>query len=170
MKLLRNPIFAAVVCVLVVLLSTRANVRREFVPRAAAVSEQFYTENGPASQLSAYCDTCTSLAYVADAHGLDSFLLQESISSLRSSLASGKLDRIQEDYSETGLWARELASSLSRETLSDEESRTLLSFQTAALDADAYNQSVRHLLDVEMNGFSRMMARLCGVRLPVSFS
>ncbi len=174
--MLKKPFVAAIICVIVVVLSTVISVRTRLNPACDAISETFRASGGIAEQLTAICDAGSGLVKLAEDYGIEATEEYDLCLALRLSASRGEPSSLMNLYSLSCARLNDLKHDLNRAELSEKDA-ALLEEYTAKLDAaqtaistDPYNASVRFFLNEHLGPFSRMMARLCGVRLPEQFA
>ena len=173
--MLKKPIIAALLCVIIVLASTVISVHSRLDARCADVSDEFSVPGGIKDQLSALCTAGSGIIKLAEANGLD------------TATASGECDelRFELDYNSPSALAwlmrmmnreiDDLRMSLRQMQLSENDAKLFSEYETAylaaqtAISEDTYNQSVNSFLRSELGSFSSFFARLCGVQLPEQF-
>lgn len=176
--MLKKPIVAAIICVIVVLLSTVVSVRARLNPQCEAVSESFRSPGGIADQLETVCDASAGLVNLAESYELadfESFNSGDLCVALRVAINNSEPSSLMNLYSLLKANLSVITAELQRADLSDKDAQLLAEYSAqlekaqAAISADPYNSSVKAFLQ-ELGGFSRGMARLCGVDLPQQFA
>ena len=174
--MLKNPIVAIILCVVIVIASTVISVHSDLDARCAEISDCFSATGGIKDQLSSLCTAGNGLIKLAEANGLD------------TAEASGECDelRMELDYNSPSALAwmsrmlirsiDDLRMSLRQMQLSEKDAELFKEYETAYLSAqtaiseDPYNNSVNLFLRSVLGSFSASFARLCGVRLPEQFA
>lgn len=173
--MLKNPIVAAVICVIVVLASTVISVRARLNPLCDAIRSEFTVSGGIADQLEKVCDAGTGIVSLAQSKGLETLESEDLCTTLRLSI-KGEPSSSAFLYQMLKGKLSGLCVSLRQLDLSEKEAALLEDYTTslekaqAAIGSDPYNSSVSYFLNRRLGVFSTGMARFCGVRLPEQFA
>lgn len=176
--MLRKPMVAAIICVIVVLLSTVVSVRTKLGPKCEDVRDSFTAAGGIADQLETVCDASAGLVNLAESYELadfEAFNSGDLCVALRVAINNSEPSSLKNLYSLLKANMSVIIAELQRADLSEKDEALLAEYSAqlekaqAAISADPYNSSVKAFLQ-ELGGFSRGMARLCGVRLPEQFA
>ena len=178
MKFFQKRWVAWTLCVLVIFASTLLNTRWKLGARCEDMSGSFYSENGSAPSLNQMGEDGVNLAKIAETNGIDAGALRVASEAVLNKLDShslnadalcasyktlcGELDSVEQKLLGTGLSAED-ASAVSA-------SLERIHTAKAQIGASDYNAQVQRFLDRYNNGFTRMLANLSGVRLPVAFA
>ena len=176
--MLKKPLVAAILCVIIVLSSTVINAHVRLDSQCEAISEGFSAPGGIAEQLSAVCTASSGFVKLAEKYGVDefdTFNVDDIATSLRYSVGntqpSGLADLYRMLITETDF----LRTSLRLKDLSEEDAKLYSEFEAEYLAAQnaiagsSYNSSVSYYLR-ELGSFSCFFAKLCGVKLPEQFA
>ena len=171
----KKPFVAAIICVIVVVLSTVVSVRVRLNPQCEAVNESFYRSGGIADQLTAVCDAGAGIVNLAESNGMDTKGAESYCLALRLAVGNNDKSSLMNMYRITSARLNELKVALQRAELSEKDAELLEGYSTqldltqTLISADPYNSSVKSFLQ-GLGGFSRGMAKLCGVDLPEQFA
>lgn len=178
MKFFQKRWVAWTLCVLVIFASTLLNTRWKLGARCNDLAWSFYGQNGIAASLNQLGEDGVSLAKIAEANGIDAGTLRVAAETLLNKLGSHSVDAAKIYTSYEGLRSeldsveqKLLGTSLSAEDASA-VSASLERIHTAKAQIGAcdYNAQVQRFLDRYNNGFTRLLANLAGVKLPVAFA
>lgn len=155
MKLLKKPLFAALLCILIVFTSTVISINVKLNNKCEAIIDSFY--EGTIQQVPIYSNVvqlyeiAEDIILVAENYGIDTRALQSSIQNLRNEL-NFKNDDFSDIFSAYSSFTKELRSveiALSSVELShrhleymDAASKDIFELKTA-IDASKYNDSVK---------------------------
>lgn len=174
--MLKKPIVAAILCVIVVISSTVIFTHMRLDSWCKEIGDVFFVSGGIADQLEKVCDASVGISKMAEAYGIDSFEAQELSESLRMTTHLKSPHDLFTVYQMLCGRINDLAASLKLKDLSAKDAANLnslldeLSSARSAISSDAYNNSVSFFLRTELGSFSSGFARLCGVRLPEQFA
>ncbi len=175
-RMLKKPVVAAIICVIVVVLSTVVSVRTKLNPDCDAISDLFRAPGGIADQLTAICDAGSGLVMLAEDYGIEATEEHDLCQNLQLSVNRDEPSSLMKLYSQTCARLNDLKHSLKRAELSEKDAALLEEYTAriesaqTAISKDPYNANVRLFLNKHLGAFSRMMARLCGARLPEQFA
>ncbi len=178
MKLLKNPVLAFMLALLIVVSSTLVNVHVKYGRICRDVSETFYAENGIADHLSSIRMDAAVLVSVAESNGIDAGDLGEAANNLQSMLSrntssAGTLFRC---YDQLCLELIGVEQKLLGLALNDTDAKTvsdcLARIQDAknAIAASPYNNTVRAFLIKDARFPTHLLARLADVDIPEVFA
>ncbi len=165
-------------CVLVIFASTLLNTRWKLGARCAELTESFYSRNGISAPLSQMAADAEELARLAQNNGVDGKPLQALAESLETLLGQHE-ENARMIYADYDLLRGELSSTeqkLLSVSLSSgdaaEVSACLERIRSAReqISASDYNAQVQSFQNRYDNGFTRLLANLAGVKLPVAFA
>ena len=174
--MLKKPLVAAILCVLIVVSSTVISTHARLDPWCEDIADGFTAAGGIAEQLDAVCAAASGIMRVAEAYGIDCFETQDLCESLRSSTYVNSPHNLFMMYQMLSGEITDLTNSLKLKELSAQDDATLsvlndeLSVARNAINENMYNSSVSFFLRQELGGFSRDFADLCGVNLPEQFA
>ncbi len=174
--MLKKPIVAAILCVIIVISSTVITTHLRLDPWCEEISEAFIADGGIADQLETVCTASSGIIRIAEAYGIDCFETKELCESLRVTTHLNSPQNLFWMYQMLNARISDLSGSLKMMELSAQESASLDSYSAeisaarSAISADGYNDSVSFFLRKELGSFSRGFARLCGVNLPEQFA
>ena len=174
--MLKKPIVAAILCVIIVLASTVISVHSRLDGRCAEVSDEFSAPGGIKEQLSALCTAGSGIIKLAEANGLDTAAAAGECDELRFELDVNSPSALAWMMRLLNRDVDDLRLSLRQMQLSENDAKLFAEYETAylaaqtAISENTYNQSVNSFLRSELGSFSSRFARLCGVRLPEQFA
>ena len=178
MKFFQKRWVAWTLCVLVIFASTLLNTRWKLGAKCNDLTESFYGPEGIAAPLSQMAAEAEDLARLAQNNGVDAKTLQAAAESLEVLLG-------QHDENARAIYAnydalREELRSAEQKLLSvslssgdaAEISACLERIRSAReqISASDYNAEVQTFQNRYNNGFTRLLANLAGVNLPVAFA
>ena len=176
--MLKKPIVAAILCVIIVISSTVISTHARLDPQCEKIREQFLAAGGIAAQLEAVCDAGTGMANLATSYDLSDM---ESIEALdlcvafRLAINNADPSSLANLYSMLKAKLSVVNAELRRAELSEKDAALLESYTAqleaaqTAISSDPYNSEVMSFRK-RLGAFSRGFARLCGVRLPEQFA
>ena len=176
--MLKKPLVAAILCVIIVLSATVINVHVRLDPRCTEISEGFTEPGGIADQLSAVCTASSGFAKLAEKYGVDeysTFNVNDIATSLRIAVGYTKASGLADLYRMLIAGTDDLRTSLRLKDLSGEDAKLYAEFEAEYLAAQSaiadssYNSTVSSYLR-ELGSFSCFVARVCGVDLPEQFA
>ncbi len=174
--MLKNPIVAAILCVIVVISSTVISTHARLDPWCEEISEGFTASGGIADQLDAVCAAGSGIIKIAEAYGIDCFETQDLRESIRATTHLNSPGTLFTLYQMFCGKLNDLTNTLRLRNLSVQD-KSLLETKNAELNAarsaiseNEYNSSVTFFLRKELGAFSTGFARLCGVNLPEQFA
>ena len=174
--MLKKPIVAAILCVIIVLASTVISTHARLDPWCEDIKDIFTVSGGIADQLDKVCAASSGIIKMAEAYGIDSFEAQELCESLQVTTHLNSPHTLFTMYQMLCGKVNDLTASLKLKELSTRDSATLtslldeLSSARSAISNDGYNSSVTFFLRTELGAFSTGFAKLCGVNLPEQFA
>ena len=178
MKFFKKRWVAWTLCVLAVLGSTLLNTRWKLGGKCADLIGSFYGPEGIAAPLSQMASEAENLASLAQNNGVDAKLLQEAAESLDVLLGQHD-ENARVIYANYDVLREELRSAeqkLLSASLSSgdaaEVSACLERIRSAReqISASDYNAEVQTFQKRYNNGFTRLLASIAGVNLPVAFA
>ena len=186
MKLLKNPLVAVLLSLLIVVLSTLLSVDLKLSRKVENVANGFYegvkvsgsVRPSIASALSDLCDAGDQLAVIADNYGLDTDSLLAGAADLRLSLNARSHDAhaIYGEYSRFNKALMVLEDALARTGLSDrhreqlEDLEETIAYGREAIANAGYNESVSAFLRRCDRFPTRQWADMFGIRYPSQFA
>lgn len=174
--MLKKPIVAAILCVIIVISSTVITTHLRLDPWCEEISEAFIADGGIADQLETVCTASSGIIRIAEAYGFDCFETKELCESLRVTTHLNSPQNLFGMYQMLCARVSDLSGSLKMKELSAQDAASLdsyndeLSAARSVISADSYNEHVSFFLRKELGSFSRGFARLCGVNLPEQFA
>ena len=174
--MLKKPIVAAILCVIIVISSTVITTHLRLDPWCEEISEAFIADGGISDQLETVCTASSGIIRIAEAYGIDCFETKELCESLRVTTHLNSPQNLFGMYQMLCARVSDLSGSLKMKELSAQDAASLdlyndeLTAARSAISADGYNDSVSFFLRKELGSFSRNFARLCGVNLPEQFA
>ena len=178
MKFFQKRWVAWTLCLLVIFASTLLNTRWKLGAKCKELAWSFYSEDGIAPPLSQLGEDGASLAKIAEANGINAGALRVASDAVLNKLGSNSLsaDALYASYRTLCSELDSVEQKLLGTGLSTEDasavSASLERIHTAKAQIGAcdYNAQVQRFLDRYNNGFTRMLANLAGVKLPVAFA
>lgn len=184
MKLLKNPVFAVFLAVVVVISSTLINTNVKLGRKSAAVSDLFYegvtasgyTRPSIASHLENIGGFADGLAAIARNNGIDAGEVEQDVDMLRGSVSSGDMFLIRSNYSSLLSAMTKLIDSLERASLDErdasgvEQYKSSLNGAQSAIAESGYNEAVRDFLRRYDRFPSRQLGAMAGVPMPETFN
>ena len=183
MKLFKNPVFAVLLTILVVIFSTVINTDVKFGRKCRAVTDQFYagvtrsaSEDSIASSLEAICVDAESLAVVADSCGADAGAVRADVDSLRRNLQIQNMYLIRSSYADLRSSLTTLLGQLAQASLDAKNAEIVsqctgsISDAQSAIAASGYNDTVRSFLRRYDHFPTNVLATLAGVDYPEAFA
>ena len=184
MKLFRNPVFAVILALVVVISSTLINTNVKFGRKCRAVSDQFYSGMGTrgvqdvsiASSLESICSDAEALCVVAEGCGTDVSSVQSEVQSLRSSMQLESMFLIRTAYSSLRSSLTTMLGQLAQKELSEQDAETVtrctasIAAAQDSISASGYNETVRAFLRRYDHFPTNVLAELAGVEMPEMFS
>ena len=174
--MLKKPIVAAILCVIIVISSTVITTHLRLDSWCEGIRDVFTVSGGIADQLNTVCTAGSGIIKIAEANGIDCFETKDLCESLRLSAYTDSPHSLFLMYQMLCGEIGDLTNSLKRMDLSAQDA-ALLESLNAELDAarsaisnSVYNNSVNFFLRKELGSFSTRFAKLCGVRLPEQFA
>lgn len=176
--MLKKPIVAVILCLLIVLSATVINAHVLLDSRCEKVSEGFSAPGGIADQLSAVCTASGGFVKLAEKYGLDEFTTSDAAelcTSIRFAVGEAEPSELYDLYRILLTRVDELRTSLRLQDLSAEDAKLYDEFEAEYLAAQKaiaesnYNSSASHYLR-DLGSFSCFIARICGVDLPEQFA
>ena len=177
--MLKKPIVALIICVIVVILSTIVNVHHDLDPDCEQIRGKFTESCGIADQLNVVCTASNgfvSLAKKYEVNEQSSFNAEDIATSLRFSVGDEDPNELADLYRMLIAETDKLRTSLWLKDMSAEDVKLFEGYEAEylaaqnAIGSNDYNSEVSHYLTKELGFFSRMMAKLCFVRLPEQFT
>ena len=174
--MLKKPIVAAILCVILVLSSTVISTHARLDPWCEDVRDIFTVSGGIADQLENVCAASSGIVKIAEAYGIDCLEAQDLCESLRTSTHLNSPHTLFTMYQMLCGKVNDLTASLKLKDLSAQDSANLSSLlgdfsaSRSAISNDGYNSAVSFFLRTELGAFSRGFAKLCGVNLPEQFA
>ena len=174
MKLFQKKWFALLLAVLLVLVSTLANVNVKLGRKTDALASEFDSTLAPS--LLSLCDKAENLADVADVNGVNADRLRAAVLALRADLGGeADVSGAYESYVQLNRAFDAVNAELSGLTLGQRDSAAYAGAvsEATALNASIatapYNSSVKSFA-AKHGAFPRFMASLAGVFWPESFA
>ncbi len=173
--MLKKPVIALILCVIIVISSTVISVHHDLDPRCDSVREGF---SEISDQLVTVCTASDGIIKLAEKYEIDEFVTFEAgdlCSSMRFSIGDDDPAELSSLYRMLLTQVDSIRTSLKLKGLSDEDAKLYNDFESDYLSAQKrisesdYNEDVSSCLK-NLGFFSRSMARLCGVRLPEQFA
>lgn len=174
--MLKNPIVAAIICVIVVISSTVISTHIRLDPWCDDIRDGFTASGGIADQLDAVCAAGSGIIKIAEANGIDCFDAQDICESLRTTTHLNSPHILFTTYQMFCGKINDLTNTLRLSELGAQDKALLETMTTelnaarSAISSDGYNDSVTFFLRKELGGFSTAFAKLCGVNLPEQFA
>ena len=187
MKVFKNPVFAVLLAIVVVIASTLINVNVKFGRKCDAVSDLFYegvptrgyTQSAIASDLeniSAYAD---GLVTIARNYDIDSSAVGLANDRLKSSVQyshSSSMRDIHSNYADLCTAVSSLIDSLERAELSERDASGVSQYRSSLVGAQSaigesgYNDAVREFLRKYDHFPTDVLAALAGLNMPETFN
>ena len=177
--MLKKPIVALIICVIVVVLSTIVSVHRDLDPRCEEIRGEFTESGGIADQLNVVCTASGGFVKLAEKYEVDeysSFNAEDIATSLRFAVGNTEPSALADLYRMLLSETDKLRTSLRLKDMSADDAKLFDEFETEylaaqnAIGSSDYNSDVTHYLTKELGFFSRLMAKLCFVKLPEQFA
>ena len=174
--MLKNPIVAAILCVIIVISSTVISTHVRLDSWCEEISDGFTASGGIADQLDVVCTAGSGIIQLAEASWIDCFDAKDLCESLRATTHLNSPHELFTIYQMLCGKLGDLTISLRLKGLSAQDAALLESMNTeldaarSAISNSAYNNSVAFFLRKELGAFSAGFARLCGVNLPEQFA
>lgn len=174
--MLKKPVVAVILCVLIVISSTVISVHTRLDPQCRAVSDIFTSADGIASQLTASCDAANGIIQLADKYQADSTATSGAVTRLREALGYEGPSSLYQRYQSMNTELYSLNVALKQQDLSDRDSQLLDSLNAELKTAqeniadNSYNLAVSSFLHDRLGTVSVEIARICGVNLPEQFA
>lgn len=186
MKILKNPLLAVLLCVLLVLASTALSVDWKLGRGCEKITAGFYdglrykgsARPAVAAGIRELCLTADTMLIIGDNYGLDTAPLREDTEKLREAVSfqnpdiAGVYDAFESFYNKLRLLENELLhADLSQRH--DEQMKELaadVSAARSAMDESGYNETVSAFLRKNDRFPARQFARLFGISFPVYFA
>lgn len=178
MKFFKKRSVALVICALVIIASTLINTRWKLGKQCRQLDEDFYQQSGIAGQLEKLDAEADTLAALAEANGIDAVSLRSASGKLQSMLSQRSVTapRLYRYYETLRTELLAVEQRLLAAKLSDADAaalskclETIHSVQSA-IGSDAYNEQVRAFRTKYNSVFTRVLASLAGVTLPLEFA
>ncbi|MBR3294065.1 MAG: hypothetical protein IKI69_06560 [Oscillospiraceae bacterium] len=173
--MLKKPLIAAILSVLIVLASTLVSVHARLDPICADFRDKFHSSEIPKG-LTQYCSYSTEILQLAADAKLQTREAHDSVEALHKALGEDSAAKLFSRYQKLSAAISDVKASLLRSELSEADRQALerldaalSSAQTQISESD-YNSRTSFLLRKELGSFSCFVARLCGVRLPEQFA
>ena len=186
MKLLKNPVFAVCLAIVVVISSTLINTNVKFGRKCSAVSDLFYegvttkgyTLASVASHLENICGYADGLVTIARNYGIDTDEVERDNELLKSSLKySGRnMYYIRTSYGMLCTSLTALVDSLERAELSERDASGVAQYKSSitgaqsAIGESGYNEAVREFLRKYDHFPTNVLAELANVDMPETFA
>jgi hypothetical protein len=177
MKLFRNPVFATILTIVLVIGSTLLNTRVKFGKLCREASDDFFADQGIAEGLESICVDASAVASLAEEKGLDASSLRGALERLREDLKDARpAAELHQDYMDLRSELSSINAKFMVNGLSEKDSqavRHLLDSIDAANDKlpdAAYNASVQAFLEKYDRFPTRFLAKLAGVKMPEVFA
>ena len=186
MKLFKNPVFAVVLAVVVVIASTLINTNIKFGRRCSAVSDMFYegvaikgyTQTPIATHLENIAAYADGLCTIARNYGLDTAETESVSQYLRWSLEGSysSISYVHSNYTELNSALSALIDSLERADLSERDASGVAQYKSSiegaqsAIGESGYNEVVRGFLRQYRHFPTELLAALAGVDYPELFA
>ncbi len=184
MKLFKNPVFAVLLTMVVVLSSIIINTNVKFGRKCREVTDQFYgssivrgtPEIAIADALELICTDAESLAVVADSCGVDADEVRDDVSDLRRSIQQEFFYGIRSSYADLRSSLTTLLGQLAQADLDAKSAETVsqcsasISDAQSAIAASGYNDTVRAFLRRYDHFPTNVLATLAGVDYPEAFA
>ena len=174
--MLKKPIVAAILCVIVVISSTVISTHARLDSWCEEIRDVFFVSDGIADQLEKVCAASAGICKMAETYGIDSFEAQDLCESLRTTTHLNSPHTLFTVYQMLCGRINDLTASLKLKDLNAKDAANLnllldeLSAARSAIGNDAYNNSVSLFLRTELGSFSAGFAKLCGVKIPEQFA
>ena len=184
MKLLKNPVFAVFLAIVVVISSTLINTNVKLGRKCRAVSDLFYegvtaagyTRPSIASHLENISGFADGLAAIAHNNGVDAAEVEQDVDMLRGSVSSGDMFLIRSNYSSLLSALTKLVDALERASLDErdasgvEQYKSSLAGAQSAIGESGYNEAVRDFLRRYDRFPSRQLGAAARVHMPETFN
>ena len=178
MKFFKKRSVALVLCILAVIVSTLVNTRWKLGKQCRALDDMFYSSSGIAGELGTLYAEADKLAAVAEANGIDALSLRGASGYLQGvlsqhSVTAPRLYRYYETLrTELSVMEQKLlsASLSSADAAAVSKSLEAIHGAQTAIGADAYNEQVRAFRTKYNSVFTRVLASMAGLSLPLEFA
>ena len=174
--MLKKPIVAAILCVIVVISSTVISTHARLDPWCEDIKDGFTEAGGIADQLDVVCSAGSGIIKIAEAYGIGCFETQDLCESIRATTHLNSPGTLFTLYQMFCGKLNDLTNTLRLKDLSAQDASLLetmnaeLNAARSAISDNEYNSSVTFFLRKELGAFSAGFAKLCGVRLPEQFA
>ena len=173
--MLKKPLIAAILSVLIVLASTLVSVHARLDPLCKEYWDEFRSGDIHEALLQ-YCSCSAETLLLAKNYGVDVHEASDCAAALQKAMDKETLSGVYARYQRLNQALSGAKASLLRADLSEADrqaldrlDKALTAAQKKIADCD-YNSRVAHFLRKELGSFSCFVARLCGVRLPEQFA
>ena len=178
MKFFQKRWVAWTLCILVIFASTLLNTRWKLGAKCKDLAWSFYSEDGIAPSLSQLGEDGASLAKIAEANGIDAGALRVAAEAVLNKLGNHSLsaDALCASYKTLCSELESVEQKLLGTSLNAEDAAAVsaslerIHTANARIGASDYNTQVQRFRDRYNNGFTRALANLAGVKLPVAFA
>ena len=186
MKVLKNPLAAFLICLIVVLASTLLSVNVRLGKRSEAVTDGFYEgveangyqQKALATHLKNIVGAVDGIATIADNCDLDASELRAAADTLKNALkySYGYESYTYQTYAELMSAEGRLVSALNGAALSERDREGLEQYLStvagaqSAMESAGYNESVRAFLQRYNGAYTVFIAQAAGVRMPEYFA
>ena len=174
--MLKNPIVAAILCVIIVVSSTVINAHVRLDSWCDSFRDEFHAAGGIAEQLDRISTASTGIVKIAESYGLETAETEDLCQSLRYAVAYTEPSGLADLYRLLNGEVSDLSMTLRQKDLSQKDQTMLDAYSAeieeakSAISSDSYNTDVTHFLRDELGSFSCGFVRLCGVKLPETFA
>ena len=178
MKFFQKRWVAWTLCILVIFASTLLNTRWKLGAKCKDLAWSFYSKDGIAPSLSQLGEDGASLAKIAEANGIDAGALRVAAEAVLNKLGNHSLsaDALCASYKTLCSELESVEQKLLGTSLNAEDAAAVsaslerIHTANARIGASDYNAQIQRFLDRYNNGFTRLLANLAGVKLPVAFA
>lgn len=186
MKLFKNPVFAVVLCIILIFVSTILSIHIRFGNKADRIKDQLFTgvevngyiQKPIAAHLQNYTGYASGLATIAKNYDVDTTALTEANDYLQLSLkySGDYASSIYYNYTELNKEVNSVVDALQRKELSDRDAEGLEQYVNSiagvhsSIEESGYNDSVREFLRKYDRFPTNALVTLAGVSMPEYFA
>ena len=186
MKIFRNPIFAVVLCAILILCSTLLSVHIHFGAKCDQVKDMLFTgvesngyaRKGIATHLENTAASASGLATIARNYDIDTEDVEMAVDAVQMGLrySMDYASYLHHEYTELGKAVNALADQLQRVELSERDADGVQQYLDTiagakkAIDEAGYNDQVREFLRKYDRFPTKTLAALAGVSMPEYFA